>query len=157
MNRPDQEQAHNLLHRLWTKAPRDESYVKADWMALEALIWGRSGLSPKPAMTDERALEVISPLLDCCLARLMGPKLLPIPDFDLAEALAAAAHISMINERPIPEGAGRIIEMTIDPRGLAALYVMAHWEPQSNDGRPEPVMVTKGRGLFLLELPEEGD
>ena len=32
------EQAHALLHRLWTKAVGTPGYVKDEWLALEALL-----------------------------------------------------------------------------------------------------------------------
>lgn len=46
---PLKAQLARLLHKLWTAAPRDASYVKDDWMALERAVHEaqRAALNPK--------------------------------------------------------------------------------------------------------------
>lgn len=38
------------LHRLWTRAVGEPGYDKAEWIALEALVWGRCPCGMRKAL-----------------------------------------------------------------------------------------------------------
>jgi hypothetical protein len=71
----------------------------------------------------------------------------PPPEFDLAEALEAQKMLSGYKEPA--EGGGYRSYTTTDPRGIAALYVMGHYQA-SDPSHAEPLLAGGGVALVLV-------
>lgn len=112
------------------------------------------GEAVKP-MEMERAVEIIKPLVGWMTSGFMGKEPGPVPTFHLADALEATRIIQ--DYKPEPDAKGRVKRcMCIDPRGLAALYVMGHYLA-GPAGDVDPVISGGGKALCLVEIGPIGE
>lgn len=84
-------------------------------------------------MTIERAREITTAVFVHCVHHLVarpGEAQPPLPDCSLEEMLVANRLVSEAGPTETKNEDGstsRHIQMTVDPRGIAAHYALAHW------------------------------
>jgi hypothetical protein len=105
----------------------------------------------------ERARELMGQLVRWRLyAEGIGDVEPPFPDATLLELLQAEAVCRENRAERQPDGSTKI-KLTVDPRGIAAAWVLRHYEAQdATDDDIEPVLQFGNVGLFLLKLQPAG-
>lgn len=106
-------------------------------------------------MDMERALQISNQLTKCAVVRsgVMGDRGSDpgVPDCSLLEMLEAVEMVRTAG--PIDNGDGsKALPVFCDPRLVAALYVLEHYEPNS-----APIVMVDGRGVGVLPVRVEVD
>lgn len=110
-------------------------------------------------MSLARALELNSQICRFLVAHEMGEPVAPLPtEVTLAEWLQATGLVRAENERlsalPLEPGQSRKTYVLVDARGVAAAYVLTHYQGDPLP-HPEVILVAAGKALLLATVKQK--